>query len=137
MDQTRKCIASEDAPPPIGPYCQGNVAGPFVFTAVMGGARPDGGLVEGGVGPETDQALSNIAAVLAAGGCSLDDVAKVTVLLASLSDFGIMNEAYQRHFRSPYPARSIVQTTLPIGGVAFEAIALRPAGVELPRDLRS
>jgi 2-iminobutanoate/2-iminopropanoate deaminase len=126
MTDPRKCIHTDDAPRPIGPYCQGNVAGPFVFTAAVGGLRPDGSLVEGGVGPETDQALRNVAAILKAGGCGLGDVAKVTVFLAGLGDFGAMNEVYQRHFRPPYPARSIVQTALPKGVVAFDAVALRP-----------
>lgn len=126
MTDPRKCIHTDDAPQPIGPYCQGNIAGPFVFTAAVGGLRPDGSLVEGGVGPETAQALRNVAAILKAGGCGLGDVAKVTVFLASLRDFGAMNEVYQRHFRPPYPARSIVQTALPMGVVAFDAVALRP-----------
>lgn len=38
----RKCIQTDRAPKPIGPYCQGNVAGPFVFTAAVGGLRPNG-----------------------------------------------------------------------------------------------
>jgi len=128
MDTTsqRKCIETDRAPKPIGPYCQGNVAGPFVFTAAMGGLKPDGRLVDGGIGPETEQALQNIAAVLAAGGCKLSDVAKVTAYLADLCDFDRMNAVYLRHFAQPYPARSIVQTRLPKGVVAFDAIALRP-----------
>ena len=126
MVEQRRCIETPDAPRPIGPYCQGNVAGPFVFTAAMGGVRSDGSLVEGDIGPETDQALKNIAAVLRAGGCGLGDVAKVTVYLARLSDFDAMNAVYRNHFRQPYPARSVVQTALPKGVVAFDAVALRP-----------
>lgn len=126
MVEQRTCIETPDAPRPIGPYCQGNLAGPFVFTAAMGGLRPDGSLVEGGIGPETDQALRNIAAVLRAGGCGLEDVAKVTVYLARLADFDAMNAVYGRHFRPPYPARSIVETAVPRGVVAFDAVALRP-----------
>lgn len=123
----RKCIQTDRAPEPIGPYCQGNVAGPFVFTAAVGGLRPDGTLPDGGIVPETEQALKNIAAILEAGGCRLSDVAKVTVYLASLGDFAPMNGVYQRYFTQPYPARSIIQTALPRGVVAFDAVALRPA----------
>lgn len=126
MTDQRKCIYTEEAPKPIGPYCQGNIAGPFVFTAAVGGLKPDGTLVEGGIGPETHQALRNIAAILKAGGCGLGDVAKVTAFLASLADFRAMNEVYQQYFQQPYPARSIVQTALPKGVVAFDAVALRP-----------
>lgn len=126
MVEQRTCIGTREAPPPIGPYCQGNIAGPFVFTAAMGGLRPDGSLVEGGIGPETDQAIKNIAAVLREGGCSLKDVAKVTVYLVHLSYFDAMNAVYATHFQQPYPARSIVVTAVPRGLVAFDAVALRP-----------
>lgn len=124
----RKCIQTDRAPKPIGPYCQGNVAGPFVFTAAVGGVRPDGTLPVG-IGPQTEQALKNIEAILEAGRCQLADVAKVTAYLQSLSDFDAMNGVYQRFFSHPYPARSIIQTALPKGVVAFDAIALRPAAV--------
>lgn len=128
--EERKCIYTDRAPRPIGPYCQGNVAGPFVFTAAVGGLRPDGTLPDG-IGLQTEQALKNIAAILEAGGCRLADVAKVTAYLQSLSDFDAMNGVYQRFFSQPYPARSIVQTALPrgAGAVAFDAVALRPAAV--------
>lgn len=126
MTDQRKCIRTEEAPQPIGPYCQGNIAGPFVFTAAVGGLKTDGTLVDGEIGPQTAQALRNIAAILKAGGCGLGDVAKVTVYLASLGDFKPMNEVYQQYFQQPYPARSIVQTALPMGVVAFDAVALRP-----------
>lgn len=126
----RKCIYTENAPEPIGPYCQGNVAGPFVFTAAVGGLRRDGTLPDGGIGPETEQALRNVAAILEAGACGLKDVAKVTAYLSRLENFRPMNEVYQRYFGQPYPARSIVITQLPIGLVAFDAVALRPWGPE-------
>lgn len=125
----RKCIYSDRAPKPIGPYCQGNVAGPFVFTAAVGGLKPDGTLPDGGIVPETEQALRNIAAILEAGGCRLSDVAKVTAYLSTLENFARMNEVYQRFFAQPYPARSIVQTALPKGVVAFDAVALRPGAI--------
>lgn len=126
----RKCIQTDHAPKPIGPYCQGNVAGPFVFTAAVGGLRPDGTLPEGGIIPETEQALKNIAAILEAGGCRLSDAAKVTAYLSRLENFRPLNEVYQRYFGQPYPARSIVITQLPMGVVAFDAVALRPSGAE-------
>jgi 2-iminobutanoate/2-iminopropanoate deaminase len=125
---SRTCISTPDAPPPIGPYCQGNIAGPFVFTAEEGGDTPDGTLpptIEG----QTDQAINNIEAILKAGYCSLADVAKVTVYLTDLTNFAAMNGVYAKRFKPPYPVRSILQTALPAPGalVAMDAIALRPA----------
>lgn len=123
----RTCISTPDAPPPIGPYCQGNLAGPFVFVAEVGGNQPNGTLpptIEG----QTNQAINNIEAILKAGHCSLADVTKVTVFLANLSDFAAMNGVYAKRFQQPYPVRSIIQTALPERGalVAMDAIALRP-----------
>src|SRR4029077_10330438 len=124
---TRTCITTPNAPPPIGPYCQGNIAGPFVFTAEEGGDKPDGTLPKT-IEEQTDQVINNIEAILKAGYCSLNDVTKVTVYLASLGDFKAMNGVYAKRFKQPYPVRSIVQTALPALGalVAMDAIALRP-----------
>ncbi len=123
----RTCITTPNAPPPIGPYCQGNIAGPFVFTAEEGGEKPDGTLPKT-IEEQTDQVINNIEAILKAGYCSLDDVTKVTVYLATLSDFKAMNGVYAKRFKQPYPVRSIIQTALPAPGalVAMDAIALRP-----------
>ena len=126
---TRTCITTPNAPPPIGPYCQGNIAGPFVFTAEEGGDKPDGTLPKT-IEEQTDQVINNIEAILKAGYCSLNDVTKVTVYLASLGDFKAMNGVYAKRFKQPYPVRSIIQTALPAPGalVAMDAIALRPEG---------
>jgi 2-iminobutanoate/2-iminopropanoate deaminase len=125
----RTCISTPNAPPPIGPYCQGNVAGPFVFTAEVGGNQPNG-MLPPKIEEQTDQAINNIEAILKAGHCSLADVAKVTVFIANLSDFAAMNGVYAKRFKPPYPVRSIIQTALPEKGalVALDAIALRSEG---------
>jgi 2-iminobutanoate/2-iminopropanoate deaminase len=122
----RRCISTPDAPPPIGPYCQGNVAGPFIFTAEEGGNKPDGTL-PATIEEQTDQVINNIEAILKAGYARLEDVTKVTVYLANLADFGAMNGVYGKRFKQPYPVRSIIQTALPAPGalVAMDAIAVR------------
>jgi 2-iminobutanoate/2-iminopropanoate deaminase len=125
----RSCITTPDAPPPIGPYCQGNIAGAYVFTAEEGGSKPDGTLPKT-VEEQTDQAINNIEAILKAGGCKLSDVTKVVVYLSDLKNFSAMNGVYAKRFKQPYPVRSIIQTGLPEPGafVAMDAIALRPEG---------
>lgn len=122
----RSCISTPDAPPPIGPYCQGNIAGPFIFTAEEGGNKPNGDLPKT-IEEQTDQVISNIEAILKAGHASLADVTKVTVYLSDLSNFAAMNGVYAKRFQQPYPVRSIIQTALPAPGalVAMDAIALR------------
>jgi 2-iminobutanoate/2-iminopropanoate deaminase len=129
MSTQRRCIATADAPPPIGPYCQGNIAGPYVFTSETGGVDPKTGkLPPDGIEPETNQVIDNLQAILRAGGCQLEDVAKVVVYLARLEDFTAMNGVYKQRFAQPFPVRSIVPGPLPDpkARVAMEAIALRP-----------
>jgi enamine deaminase RidA (YjgF/YER057c/UK114 family) len=63
-------------------------------------------MVAGGIGPETRQALTNIAAALARHGSSLDQVVKCTVMLADIGEWAAMNEVYVTFFGSHRPARS-------------------------------
>lgn len=130
----RSCVNTPDAPEAIGPYCQANLAGPYLLTAAILGSDPSSDkLPEGGIKRQTEQAIDNLQAILRAGGCELDDVAKVTAYLADLEDREVMNKVYGTRFREPYPARSILQTPLPGGAkVAFDAIALRQPPDEEP-----
>ena len=65
-------------------------------------------LVDGGVGPETTQTLHNIERILGAAGAAWDDVVKVSVFLADMSEFGAMNAAYSAFFEGDPPARITV-----------------------------
>ncbi|WP_119696561.1 RidA family protein [Microbacterium halotolerans] len=87
----------------------------------------DGALVEGGVVGQTRQAFANLAAHLATVGLGLQDVAKITVYLASMSDRNAMDEVYQRSLPEPLPARTCIAVAeLPYAArVEFDAIAVR------------
>jgi 2-iminobutanoate/2-iminopropanoate deaminase len=90
------------------------------------GTDSTGQLVPGGIGPETRQALSNIAAALTRHGSSLDRVVKCTVMLADIAEWAAMNEVYVSFFRSHRPARSAFGTTgLALGArLELECMAL-------------
>lgn len=121
-------VATENAPPAVGPYSQAICAGDFIFTAGQLGIDPTTKkLVEGGVETQAGQALTNLQAVLDAAGSGLDQVAKVTVLMTDINDFAAVNAVYAQFFTQNPPARSAVQVAaLPLGGlVMIEAIALR------------
>jgi len=85
-------------------------------------------VVAGGIKAETRQALENIKSLLAAAGSSLDQVAKCTVFLADISDYGAMNEVYAGYFSHDPPARSTVAGSgLALGArVEIECIAAQP-----------
>ncbi len=117
------------SPPSSGPYSQGIVADGFVFCAGQLGLDPaTGQVVEGGIVAQTERALGNLRAVLAAAGCTFADVVKTTVFLADINDFQAMNEVYAMFMVDPFPARSTVPAgSLPKGGlVEIEAIARQP-----------
>lgn len=126
-DHHKQVIVAEKAPKAIGPYSAGITTGCLVFTAGQLGIDPNTGkLVEGGIQAQTRQALTNLSAVLASGGSSLDQVLKTTVFLQDIAEFAQMNAVYGEFFKSDYPARSAIQVAaLPLGAaVEIEAIAL-------------
>ncbi|MFN5511581.1 MAG: Rid family hydrolase, partial [Burkholderiales bacterium] len=53
---------------------------------------------------------------------------KLTLFLTDLSHFGLVNEAMQRHFKAPYPARSTVGVASLPRGALFEAEAVLVLG---------
>jgi 2-iminobutanoate/2-iminopropanoate deaminase len=126
--KTLNAVATDKAPKAIGPYSQAIVADNVVYTAGQVALDPTSGeLVGKTVAEQTDQALKNITAVLAAAGSSLGQVVKTTVYLADMADFAAMNEVYAKHFGGHRPARSTVQAAgLPKGArVEIDAIAIR------------
>jgi len=107
----RRTVSTPAAPKAIGPYSQGIVAGGFVFTAGQIALDPASGALVGGgdVALETERCLKNLDAVLQAAGSGLDLAVRCDVFLASLADFGAMNEIYGRFFPVAPPARVTVQ----------------------------
>ena len=103
-------VTSDGAPPPIGPYSQAVRSGSLLFTSGQIPIHPvTGAVVEGGIAEQTRQVLSNLDAVLTAGGASAGRVVKVTVFLSDMNDFPAMNEIYAAYFKGETPpARSTV-----------------------------
>ena len=121
-------VYSPAAPKPIGPYVQAIAGNGMLFcSGQIALDHTTGKLVEGDVGAQTRRALLNLAAVLSAGGATLNDVVKTTVFLVDMADFTAMNEVYGEVFGESPPARSTVAVAaLPAGArVEIEAIALR------------
>jgi 2-iminobutanoate/2-iminopropanoate deaminase len=112
---------------PKAPYSPVIVSGEYVFTAGQVGFDERGDLVPGAIAEQTRQALRNVRACLAAAGCAMEDVVKVTAFLVDLGDFAAYNEAYEEFFTEPYPARTTVGAMLPAGLlVEIEAVARIP-----------
>jgi 2-iminobutanoate/2-iminopropanoate deaminase len=124
-----KTTHSDRAPAAIGPYSQAVIANGFLFTAGQVALHPSSmQVVEGDIVAQTEQVLSNLAAVLGSAGVSWSDVVKTTVFLTDMRDFARMNEVYARAMGDARPARSTVQVSgLPRGVlVEIELIAALP-----------
>jgi 2-iminobutanoate/2-iminopropanoate deaminase len=125
----RHAVSADDAPPAIGPYSQAIVANGFVFCSGTAGIDPATGIAPDGIEEQTELALRNLAAVLAAAGASMASLVKTTIFYANVDDFAAINEIYARHMPDPPPARSApANVRLPRNLlVSIEAIAVIPA----------
>ncbi|MHB1757789.1 MAG: Rid family detoxifying hydrolase [Leptospirillum sp.] len=98
-----------DFPVPVGPYQTARKHGGFLFLSGQIPLDPNSGnLVEGGISPQTERVILNIAGVLKSYGVDWKSVLKVTVYLTDLNDFAEMNAVYSRLVGEPYPARSTI-----------------------------
>lgn len=121
-------VATASAPAAIGPYSQAVKTDGLLFTSGQLPLDPaTGELVSDDVSAQTEQAISNVEAVLAADGLTLADVVKSTVYLTSMGDFAAMNEVYGSRFPAPFPARSAVEVGPLAKGakVEIEVVAAR------------
>lgn len=124
----KQAVIAEKAPAALGPYSAAITVGELVFCSGQTPIDPaTGELVEGCVGCQTKQVLTNVSAVLEAAGLTLADVVKTTVFLTDMADFAKMNNAYAEFFAEPFPARSTVAVAgLPkAASVEIEVIASR------------
>lgn len=114
-------LNTPSAPPVAGPYSAAVRAGDWVVLAGQVGMDPaTGRFVDGGTREQCLQVLDNISRVLADCGLTLSNVAKATVFVTDLGDFGVINEAYAAAFGDHKPARSTVQVAALPGGASVE-----------------
>ena len=114
---SKTAITSPELAPPVGPFSQAVKSDGFIFFSGQVGQDPaTGKVVEGGLGPQTERIFQNLSAVLKAAGKSFDDVVRAGVYLTSISDYAAFNGIYARHFRQPFPVRTVIGVAaLPLG----------------------
>lgn len=103
-------------PPGISPlvpaYSVAIRDGEWVFVSGMTGVKPGSQeIVDGGVGPQTRQTLTNIKAAIDAAGATMADVGECTVFLVDMGDYAAMNTAYMEFFPEAPPARATLAVT--------------------------
>lgn len=127
---TLKIVSTPEAPAAIGPYAQAVRAGQLLFTSGQIPLTPAGDLVTGGIQEQTHQVLTNLKAVLAAEGSSLQNVIKATVFLKDMNQFAEFNSVYASYFGEHRPARSTVEVARLPRDVFVEIEVIAAIGVE-------
>ena len=113
-------ISTPSAPPVAGSYSPAMRAGDWLVLAGQVGLDPGSGAIVEGVERQARQVLANIRAILADCGASMTDVAKTTVFVTDMADFGTVNTVYAEAFGEHRPARSTVQVAALPGGAQVE-----------------
>ena len=126
---SKEPVSTPDAPAAVGPYSQAILTGNLLFCSGQIPLDPaTNTLINGDIKAQTAQICKNIQKILAAAGCTMNDVVKTTVFITDMSAFGIVNATYKEFFPEPCPARSCVEVSkLPLGAeVEIEVIAAKP-----------
>ena len=107
------------------PYSRAIVSGGLVFCSGTLGIDPATGKAAESAADQAEQALVNLAAILAESGSSTRHLVKTTIYYVSTLDFATINEVYARHMPDPPPARSAVPCSALPEGLLFciDAIA--------------
>src|SRR3989442_2194939 len=106
---SKQAIQTKNAPAAIGPYSQAIRVGYTVYLSGQIGLDPATGILREGLEAQTRQVIANLGAVSQAAGGSLDDIVKITLLLADMADFAAVNDILSKSFAPPYPARATYQ----------------------------
>lgn len=123
-------------PDPYKPFhlSQGYRAGDLLFISGQTAIGDDGQLQ--GIGDfdvQAEKAFQNLEKVLKAGGSSLPNVIKVTILLRDMGNFNKIVALRKRFFTAPYPADTIVEVSSlysPDALIEIEAVAVADEAAE-------
>lgn len=130
----KQAICSKHAPAALGPYSQAIRAGDTVYLSGQIGLDPATGNLVDGIDAQARQVFKNLRAVAQAAGGELDDVVKLTLLLADLVDFAAVNEIMAGYFSAPYPARATYQVAALPKGARIEVEAVLVVAANPGRD---
>lgn len=125
---SKKIISTSNAPAAIGPYSQAVLAGDTLYCSGQIALNPaTGELVMDSITAETEQVMTNVAAVLRAADMDFTHVVKCSIFMSSMEHYAAVNTVYAKYFSSDPPAREAVAVkTLPKEvNVEISVIAVR------------
>jgi len=125
MTFKKHIISTDKAPAAVGTYSQGvKHQGVYYFSGQIG-LSPETMEMANGFEGQLDQILKNIDGVLESQSLTRENIIKTTIFVTDLGNFSMVNQAYEKYFTAPYPARSCVEVpALPKGAlVEIEVLA--------------
>jgi 2-iminobutanoate/2-iminopropanoate deaminase len=124
----RHIVFTSKAAKPSPTYSQAVKAAGLVFVSGTAPTDPETGQIKGAtIQEQTQQFLTNIAAILEAAGTSLEKIASATVILADEDDFAGMNEEWMRWFPTNPPARQGAKLPARIQGLKVSIAVIAEA----------
>jgi len=124
----RQVVFTPKAPKPPATYSQAVKAAGLIFVSGTAPNDPTTGQIKGTtIQEQTNQCLTNIAAILEEAGSSLDKVVSATVVMADEDEFSGMNEEWLRWFPSNPPARQGAKLPVKILGLKISIAAIAEA----------
>jgi 2-iminobutanoate/2-iminopropanoate deaminase len=129
---SRQIVFTSKAAKPSPTYSPAVKAAGLVFVCGTAPIEPETGQIKGTtIQEQTQQRLTNIAAILEATGTSMEKIASATIILADEDDFAGMNEEWMRWFPSNPPARQGSKLPARIPGSRFQS----PSSLRLKKNI--
>src|SRR5690554_599224 len=105
----KQIINTNQAPSPIGPYNQSVQSGPFLFISGQIPMNMETNEVEQDIEKATHIVMNYLKEILAASSLTFEDVVKVSIFLADMEDFNVVNGIYAQYFNEETaPAREAI-----------------------------
>ena len=108
---SKKIISTKNAPGAVGAYNQAVEHNGTLYVSGQIAINPTTGeLVMDDIETETHQVMKNMGAILAAAGCTFDDVLKCEVFVSDMNNYARINAVYAEYFNETNaPARALVE----------------------------
>lgn len=110
----KQAIRTKDAPPPGGAYSQAIRANGMVFVSGQTPRDLSREIVQGSFREQARQTFENVRSVAEAAGVTLADAVRVSVYLRDMTSFDEMDAIYAEYFPEPRPARTTIQSNIPV-----------------------
>jgi len=124
----RQIVFTHNAAKPPATYSQAVKAAGLVFVSGTAPNDPTTGAIVGTtIQEQVRQSLTNVSAILAAAGTSLDRVVSATIVLADEDDWAGMNEEWLRWFPANPPARQGAKLPARIPGLKVSIAVIAEA----------